>query len=120
MLAKSHRFHGLNSLRFVYKNGNTVRGPLFAVKSAINPRRSSYRMAVVVSRKIHKSAVARNRIRRRIYEAVRLLDKDIVEPYDIVITIFSDAIINESPAALARQIKKQLGAAGVLVKRVTD
>ncbi len=74
MIAKAHRFHGYGSLNFVYKNGKTERGPLFAVKSILNPKRSEYRMAVVVSRKVNKSAVARNRIRRRLYEIVRSLE----------------------------------------------
>lgn len=73
----------------------------------------------MVSRKVHKSAVARNRVRRRLYEAVRALEKDIVEPHDIVITVFQETLIDEPQDGLERQLKKQLKAAGVLVKRVT-
>jgi ribonuclease P protein component len=60
MISRAHRFHGYNSLNFVYRNGQTVRGPLFAIKYTINPKRKSYRAAVVVSKKVNKSAVARN------------------------------------------------------------
>jgi ribonuclease P protein component len=73
MISRTNRFHGYNSLRNVYRHGNTARGPLFAVKSLQNPRRKSYRLAVVVSRKVNKSAVARNRIRRRLYEQAKEL-----------------------------------------------
>lgn len=118
MISSSHRFHGYNSLRFVYRNGRTVRGPLFAVKSALNPKRKTYRLAVVVSRKVHKSAVARNRVRRRLYEAVRSMENNIVEPHDVVITVFQDTLIDEPPETLLRQLKKQLKAAGVVVNRV--
>jgi ribonuclease P protein component len=114
MISRKHRFHGRNSLRFVYSNGQTIRGPLFAVKSILNPRRSEFRVAVVVSRKVHKSAVARNRIRRRIYEAIRELKAEISQPYDIVITVFHDVILEESPKNLSKQIKKQLKMAGIL------
>lgn len=119
MISSLHRFHGRNSLKFAYQHGKTVRGPHFSVKSVLNPKRRSYRVAIVVSRKVHKSAVARNRMRRRLYEAVRALEKDITEPHDIVITVFQDSLLDEAPTDLARQLKKQLGEAGVLVKRIT-
>jgi ribonuclease P protein component len=114
MISRVHRFHGYNSLNFVYKNGQTVRGPLFAIKYVQNPRRKEYRAAVVVSRKVHKSAVARNRIRRRLYAHLRELEGRINESYDIVITVFHGTLLDEQPKNLARQLKKQLEAAGIL------
>ena len=93
MISRQHRFRGYGSLKYVYKNGATVRGPLFAVKAIENPKRDSYRLAVVVSRKVNKSAVARNRIRRRLYEAVRQLEVDIIRPYDIVLTVFHNSVL---------------------------
>jgi ribonuclease P protein component len=117
MISKIHRFIGPRSLRYVYQKGATTRGPLFAVKAVPNPRRRTYRLAVVVSRKVHKSAVARNRMRRRLYEIVRRLEADIVQPYDLVITVFSDKLLDESAQSLERQVRKQLMAAGVLASR---
>lgn len=114
MINRRHRFHGYGSLRFVYRNGTTVRGPLFAVKSLPNPRRKSYRLAVVVSRKVHKSAVKRNRIRRRLYEIVRELEDSIEGSPDIVITVFHDTVADEPAAKLRQQLKKQLRQAGAL------
>jgi ribonuclease P protein component len=114
MIKRAHRFHGYNSLRFAYTSGQTVRGPLFAVKSALNPRRKSFRIAVVVSRKVHKSAVARNRMRRRLYELVREHEPEIKQPYDIVITVFHDGVMQEPHKNLAKQVQKQLQASGVL------
>jgi ribonuclease P protein component len=114
MISRQHRFHGKNGLRFVYQNGNTVRGSAFAVKSVINSRRKSYRVAVVVSRKVHKSAVARNRIRRRLYAAVRELQNNINDPYDIVITVFNDSILEETPKSLAHGLKRQFEKSGIV------
>jgi ribonuclease P protein component len=116
MISRKHRFHGHNSLNFVYKNGLTVRGPLFAIKYAINPRRQTYRAAVVVSRKVHKSAVARNRMRRRLYAALQEFEPQINEPYDIVLTVFHDTLIDELPKNLTSQLKRQLEAAGIINK----
>lgn len=114
MISRVHRFHGLGSLRHVYRRGNTVRGPSFAVKSTLNPRRSGYRAAVVVSRKINKSAVARNRMRRRLYELVREMEDGITEPYDIVITVFQDNLLDTHPKELRSQLKRQFKKAGIL------
>ena len=119
MIPRSNRFRGRASLRFVYQNGRTVRGPLFSIKSTVNPKRRSYRASVVVSRKVSKSAVVRNRIRRRLYSALGRLDADIVEPYDIVITVFHDTAATEPAEKLSNQLKNQLKEAGILAKRVT-
>jgi ribonuclease P protein component len=114
MISRAHRFHGYGSLNFVYRSGSTVRGPLFAVKYAQNPRRKTYRAAVVVSRKVHKSAVARNRIRRRIYAVIGELEPQIGGPYDIVVSVFHDTVLEEPHKNLARQVKKQLEQAGII------
>lgn len=108
MINRVHRFHGHNSLRFVYQKGSVVRGPLFSIKTAINNRRDKYRLAVVVSKKISKSAVIRNRIRRRLYELVRLHQADITKPIDMVITVFSDQVGSIDSKELEAQISSQL------------
>jgi ribonuclease P protein component len=111
MLAKSHRFHGSRVLRRVYAQGQTVRGPLFSVRYAPS-NRDSYRVAVVVSRKVHKSAVGRNRMRRRVYGAIRQLG--LSKPFDIVITIFSESLLEVPTDELAKQLKRQLKQANIL------
>jgi ribonuclease P protein component len=116
MISRAHRFHGYNSLKRVYKYGESTRGPLLAVKSILNERRKSYRVAVVVSRKVNKSAVARNRIRRRLYEIVRGLENTISEPHDIVITVFHDSVREEPADKLQKQVQKQLIEAGIIKK----
>ncbi len=92
MIDKIHRFQGHGSLRFVYQKGETVRGPYCSLKYILNRRRSTYRVAVVVSRKVHKSAVVRNRIRRRIYEALRAESVSITAAFDMVFIVYSDQL----------------------------
>jgi ribonuclease P protein component len=87
MIARKHRFHGYGSLKYVYQNGKSVRGPLNVLKYAPNPKRTQYRLAVVVSKKVAKSAVTRNRIRRRIYETFRLALPVDTPAYDLVVTV---------------------------------
>lgn len=114
MINRGHRFHGYGGLKYVYTHGQTVRGPLFAIKSIVNQRRKTYRLAVVVSRKVNKSAVVRNRIRRRIYEAVRQHQASIIQPYDIVVTVFHDTVAELTTEELQAQIKRQLTASQIL------
>ena len=92
MLSYKNRFHGYNSLRFVYKNGDVVRGKLLTVKYSKNPRRKTPRVSVVVSKKVLKSAVGRNRIRRRIYEQIRVLLPDITPQLDLVCIVSSNEL----------------------------
>lgn len=114
MIPRENRFRGYGSLKYVYRVGKTARGPLLAVKATSNSRRRQYRAAVVVSRKVNKSAVVRNRIRRRLYEIIRQLSPEITQPYDIVVTVFHDSVKDEPQPALQRQLRKQLREAGVL------
>jgi ribonuclease P protein component len=114
MISRAHRFHGYNSLNFVYRNGQTVRGPLFAIKYTINPKRKSYRAAVVVSKKVNKSAVARNRMRRRLYAILQEFEGQIIKPYDIVFTVFHGVLLEESHQNLTHQLERQLQAAGII------
>lgn len=92
MISKLHRFHGLGALNQVYSKGQTKRSNSTAIKWISPNRRPKTRVAVVVSKKVHKSAVTRNRIRRRIFEIVRFQLEQIHTPSDIIITVFDDSI----------------------------
>ena len=89
MIPVKNRFHGHNSLRYVYSNGSAVRTSAVTLKSVRNDRRHESRVAVVVSKKVIKSAVARNRIRRRVYEYMRPLLSELKATYDIVFIVTS-------------------------------
>jgi ribonuclease P protein component len=114
MISRDHRFHGYASLRFVYQHGQAVRGQFCALKYARNSRRSTYRAAIVVPRKVDKSAVARNRLRRRLYEAVRHNQDQIVEAYDLVFTVFDARLGELSVVELQKLVEEQLLKANVL------
>lgn len=94
MLSSKNRFHGPNSLRFVYRNGKTVHSHVCKIKYTSNPRLKNSRFAVVVSKKVHKSAVGRNRIRRRFYEAIRSQISHIKPGQDIVVVVVSGEALN--------------------------
>lgn len=92
MLSRTHRFHGHNSLNWAYRQGKSTRDSKISLKYVINPKRSSYRAAVVVSRKVSKSAVVRNKIRRRTYEVIREIGPEINNNYDLIFSVYSDSL----------------------------
>lgn len=108
MLKKAFRFHGHNSLNFVHSKGSSVRSSYFQLKFSANNRRKDSRLAVVVSKKVAKRAPARNRIRRRVYEAARLQWPMIDSPYDMVITVFDERVADMPAADLNRSVVELL------------
>jgi ribonuclease P protein component len=98
----------------VYQRGQIARGQLVTLRYVRNDRQTSYRVAVVVSRKVSKSAVVRNRIRRRLYEIVRKHASRITEPFDLVFTVYGEDTANMSHASLQKQVLGQLSRAGAL------
>lgn len=110
MLSKKYRFHGHNSLNYVYKKGSTARTEFMSLRS-VPSRGPDFRLAVVVSKKVNKSAVVRNRIRRRIYEVFRLLDDQAGhQKKDLVISVFDERVadlpIEELRSSIQQMLKK--------------
>lgn len=95
MLSNKYRFHGPNSLRFVYRNGSTVHSHICKIKYTSNPRRKEPRFAVVISKKVYKSAVGRNKIRRRFYEVIHSKLPRIKPGMDVVIIIVSGEALTQ-------------------------
>lgn len=95
MLALAHRFHGHNSLRPLYQKGKSAYSR--NIKMLWLPAQGNFRVAVVVSKKVHKSAVARNRIRRRIYGEIERNYKD-SNPQNDLIFLVQNATLATLPA----------------------
>ena len=114
MISRKHRFRGHRSLDFVYRNGKTFKAGGMSIKT-MPAKGEDYRLAVVVSKKVHKSAVKRNRIRRRVFEQFRLLRAEHGKPlkYDIIVTVFKDDLATIPAGELAGYCKKLLAGAGV-------
>lgn len=107
MLGRTHRFHGQRNLRRVYKEGQNARGSLMSLRYLSSNGRQSYRVAVVVSRQVSKSAVVRNRIRRRVYAQLRQAE-GLPPDADLVFTVYSDKVAGLSAEELAETIGKLL------------
>ena len=72
----------------MYQYGKTVRSSNMSLVFVPNTRGFT-RVAVVVSKKVMKSAVGRNRIRRRVYEAIRINFDDVPKKMDYIFVVFS-------------------------------
>jgi len=105
MIPFSYRFHGHSSLRYVYKNGKAVRTHFATLKSSTNPHRKNSRIAVVVGKKILKSSVGRNRIRRRIYEYIRQQIPRFSQNFDIALIVSSSEFLTMSSEDLVNQLE---------------
>lgn len=113
MLAKINRFHGHASQKFLYKNGTSVRSHLVTLKYISNPRRKKSRVSVVISKKVHKSAVGRNRIRRRIYEIMRHELPKFTGAYDFALIVIKGEAITVSHQELQDSILTLLSQAPI-------
>ena len=60
--------------------------------TTLDNERGFTRVAVVVSKKVLKTAVGRNRIRRRVYEAIRRNFEDLPEKRDYIFTVITKDI----------------------------
>lgn len=117
MLAAKNRFHGHGSLKYLYKNGTAVRSHWLTIKYIKNPHRKQTRVGVVISKKVHKSAVGRNRIRRRVYEIIRHELPSFNGVYDITIIIISGETITASHEDLLQAVKTLLAQTTVYTPR---
>lgn len=93
MLNKKYRFHSRGGVRYVYQKGKTIRSPKMSLVFVDNTRGFT-RFGVVVSKKVEKSAVGRNRIRRRVYEALRVNFDLIPKKRDYLFVVFSKEVMN--------------------------
>lgn len=113
MISRTHRFHGRGAITRLYGNGKSVRARFIALRFAPNPKRRDYRVAVVVSKKVSKSAVVRNQIRRRVYERVRILSTSFNAVYDLIFTVYDEKVATMPPAELESEITRLCEKAGL-------
>ncbi len=113
MIPFANRFHGHNSLKYVYKNGQAVRSRFLIIKNTPNVHRKKTRVAVIISKKILKSAVGRNLIRRRIYEYIRAKLPLLNGVNDIAIIVTSSELLTMSHDDLTEQLNQLFNQTGM-------
>jgi len=106
MIAREYRLRKATDFSKTYKFGKSYNHPEFYIKS-LQSKLPLSRFAVVIPKKVAKSAVVRNRARRRVYEIVRINLSQIKPGYTIIITLKSD-LVSIKPKELEQQLVKGL------------
>lgn len=98
----------------LYRQGKRARGRLLTVITVPQPEASACRVAFVVSRKVAKQAVRRNRIRRRLREALRHLraEQELAGVPDLLL-IAHPAAVDASYWDLRAELEGLLARAGL-------
>ena len=112
VLSKKYRFHSRGGVRYVYQHGKTVRSSKMSLVFAENTRGFT-RFAVVVSKKVEKSAVKRNRIRRKIYEVLRNNLEEIPKKTDYIFVVFDGGLLKMKNNEITEIIGKLISDAKV-------
>ena len=111
MLSSKYRFHSRGGVKYTYQKGKTIRTPKLSLVFAPN-KKQKQRYAVVVSKKVLKTAVGRNRIRRRFYEAIRL-EFDPTLKLDCIFVIYSKEFTKMDFSQIRELIENLLAKASV-------
>jgi ribonuclease P protein component len=83
MLSSKNRLKKKKDFEAVFKKGETIRGGMFFLK-ILNTLNKDSRIGFVVSKKISKKAVERNKIKRRLREALRHTIPLLGNSFDII------------------------------------
>lgn len=114
MISQKYRFHGHASLKYLLANGINIRGNILSIKIVDNNRRKYSRVAIIISKKVLKHAVDRNRTRRRLYEIIRPMISDFNRTVDLAIIVYKPNVINAPHDELVAEVTKCLQKAELL------
>lgn len=107
MLDKAQRLRRMRDFALLSQRGRVVFGPCFTLR--FRPSQSPTRVGFVASAKIFKTAVARNRVKRRLREALRLVRPSWPENMDLLFIArpeTTDAEFDVIVAAVKRVFEK--------------
>ena len=98
MLPKKHRLSLRTELKIVKKDGRLYRGEFFSLLLSQQAEEGSLsRFAFIVSKKIHRKAVGRNRIRRLLTASVSNLLPDLKPGFDGVFLVKREILNKKLP-----------------------
>jgi len=114
MLKKQFRLRKQKDFEEVFKRGAYFSEKFLVVKIKENSMSIS-RFGFIVSNKISKKSVKRNRIKRVLRESVRLLQKNVIPGFDVVFISKKD-IVNRNFKEMSSSVEKLLKKSGLLAK----
>ena len=113
MLANAYRIRSTEDFEKVQKEGEIRQSESFGIVILHQPDSKVSRFGFIVSTKISKGAVDRNRIKRALSEAVRFLMADIKKGYDVVF-LTKQTALRKSTDELMREVRRALSDAGLI------
>lgn len=108
MFIKNYRLTKRNDFQLVFKEGKRGFSKFFSVRYKENNLKNP-RIAVVVSNKVSKKAVERNKLKRQIRSIVKLFIPDFNSNFDIIVSALSPALgkdYNTLQEELSKTFKK--------------
>ena len=114
MLIKEKRIKKRKEFEAIFKNSKSLRDNLFILKVAKNNLQIS-RFGFIVSQKVSKKAVVRNKVRRRLVATIKAEEKNIKEGNDLVFIALS-GIEKKEFSEIKGAVNNALVKAGVFVK----
>jgi len=112
LLRASQRLRKSQDFDRLYRRGQFNRSAHMVLRTGQN-RFDHTRVGVVISKKVLKRAVDRNRTKRRIAEQVRLFYPQLKPGYDCVVLVKQD-IVKLSPTALHDELITVFSKAGIV------
>ncbi|MGA3291660.1 MAG: ribonuclease P protein component [Candidatus Microgenomates bacterium] len=114
MLAKKFRLTGANDFAKVQSDGKVYQSANFGIAYLPRGDQDASRFAFIVSTKIAKDAVDRNRFRRAMSESVRLNSISLIPGFDVVF-LAKTSIARVSTAEIMKEVRESLKQAGLLI-----
>jgi ribonuclease P protein component len=113
MLAKPHRLVGKDNFDQVLKEGKIVQSESFGMAYFNRGDGEVTKYGFVVSTKVSKEAVGRNRVKRALSEAVRFLTTKVERGYNVVF-LAKGRSVKIPTDALMREVDKAVKDAGLI------
>jgi ribonuclease P protein component len=113
MLAKKFKLTGAKDYAKVQSDGKVFQSDNFGIAYLDRKDKDTSRFGFIISTKIAKDAVDRNRCKRAMSEAVRIDSVNLVEGYDVVF-LAKTSISNASTTEIMKEVSSSLRKAGLM------
>lgn len=107
MLAKPQRLARDKDFEKIFKQGKSSYGKLLGIKTTAN-QRAANRYGIIISAKISKKSVERNRLKRQISQILKGLDKSLTSGFDLAVVVLP-AILGQEFKTIKNELEKVLG-----------
>lgn len=114
MLAKNQRLVKQKDFEKIFKQGRSSYSKLLGIKVLANQLKNN-RYGIIISTKVSKKSVDRNKLKRQIRQAVRQLDNKLVQRVDLAITALP-AMLGQDYKTIKSELEQILIKLKLLIK----